>query len=94
MLSGAGLSDQPGLAQPLGEKALAEDVVDLVGSGVGQILALEVDPNVEAEGFAQTISPIDGRRPAGVVRAQLAQLGPEGRIAAKRVIGVLELEQR
>ena len=44
VLAGAGLGDHPGLAQAAGQERLAEGVVDLVGAGVGEVLALEVDP--------------------------------------------------
>ena len=43
VLAGAGLGDDPGLAEPPGEQRLAERVVDLVGAGVGEVLALEVE---------------------------------------------------
>ena len=43
VLAGAGLGDHPRLAHPLGEQRLADRVVDLVGAGVGEVLALEVD---------------------------------------------------
>ena len=42
VLAGAGLGDDPGLAEPPGEQRLAQRVVDLVGAGVGEVLALEV----------------------------------------------------
>ena len=41
VLPGAGLGDQPALAHALREQGLAEHVVDLVGSGVVQVLPLE-----------------------------------------------------
>ena len=44
VLAGAGLGDDPGLADPLGEQRLAEHVVDLVRAGVVEVLALEQDP--------------------------------------------------
>ena len=43
VLAGAGLGDDPGLAEPPGQQRLAQRVVDLVGAGVGEVLALEVD---------------------------------------------------
>ena len=46
VLAGAGLGDHPGLAQPPGQQGLAERVVDLVGAGVGEVLALEVEPDL------------------------------------------------
>ena len=50
VLAGAGLGDDPGLAQPAGQERLAEGVVDLVGAGVGEVLALEVE--AERRGWA------------------------------------------
>ena len=44
VLSRAGLRDDPPLAHALREERLAEGVVDLVGTGVGEVLALEEDP--------------------------------------------------
>ena len=44
VLAGAGLGDDPGLADPLGEQRLAQHVVDLVRAGVVEVLALEQDP--------------------------------------------------
>ena len=43
VLAGAGLGDHAGLAHALGEQRLAEHVVDLVGAGVAEVLALEQD---------------------------------------------------
>ena len=54
VLAGAGLGDHPRLAEPPGQQRLAERVVDLVGAGVGEVLALEVEPDRR-----------DPRRPSG-----------------------------
>ena len=43
VLSGSGLSDDTGLAQFLCEQRLSQHVVDLVGSGMVEVLALEED---------------------------------------------------
>ena len=43
VLAGAGLGDDPLLAEPRGEHRLAERVVELVRAGVEQVLALQVD---------------------------------------------------
>ena len=43
VLAGAGLGDDPGLAEAARQQRLPERVVDLVGAGVGQVLALEVE---------------------------------------------------
>jgi len=42
VLAGAGLGDDPPLAHPLRQEYLAKGVVELVRSGVVEILALEV----------------------------------------------------
>ena len=47
VLAGAGLGDQPALAHALGQQRLADDVVELVRPGVGQVLALEEHPHAE-----------------------------------------------
>ena len=44
VLAGAGLRDHPGLAQAAGQEGLTQGVVDLVRAGVGEILALQVEP--------------------------------------------------
>ena len=44
VLAGAGLGDDPRLADPLGQQRLAQHVVDLVRAGVVEVLALEQDP--------------------------------------------------
>ena len=43
MLAGSGFRDDALFPEALGEQDLAERVVDLVGSGVQQVLALEID---------------------------------------------------
>ena len=43
MLSGAGFGDDAFLAHAFGEQGLAYGVVDLVGAGVEEILAFEID---------------------------------------------------
>ena len=43
MLAGAGLGDDARLAHAPGEQRLADAVVDLVGAGVVEVFALEVD---------------------------------------------------
>ncbi len=111
VLAGAGLGDDPGLAEPPGEQRLAERVVDLVRAGVGEVLALEVEAEVRdarrrgrpspasrarlvADGLGQAIGTVERGRAPGEVREQLAQLGPEDRVLAERVVGGLELLER
>ena len=108
VLAGAGLGDDPGLAEAAGQQRLAERVVDLVGAGVGQVLALEVEadgrdgrgrgavagepaPASARDGRREAVGAVQRRRPAGEPRQQLAQVRPEHRIVAERVVRGLEL---
>ena len=43
MLAGAGLGDDAGLAHALGQHRLTDRVVDLVGAGVVEVFAFEVN---------------------------------------------------
>ena len=52
VLAGAGLGDDAGLAEPARQQRLAERVVDLVGAGVGEVLALEVEAEAGDRGRA------------------------------------------
>ena len=66
VLAGAGLGDHALLAHPQREQRLAERVVDLVGAGVVEVLALELDLRPAAL-LAQPLGVIQRRRPADVV---------------------------
>ena len=107
VLAGAGLGDDPRLAEAAREQRLAERVVDLVGPGVGDVLALQVQP--EACGdvappvaascarsrmqLGQTVGAVERRRATDEGREQLAQLGPEARVVAERRVRRLELRR-
>ncbi len=109
VLAGAGLGDDPGLAQAPGQQRLPQRVVDLVGAGVGEVLALEVQAELRDGGGAADgpASPAASQATAPARRSarysavsrpakrleQAAQVGPERRVVAQRVVGVLELGQ-
>ena len=79
VLSGAGLGDDPLLADALGQQGLPEDIIDLVRSGVVEVLALEQDPG--ATGLGRELRHVGQRgRPAGVVAQQPGQLAGEVRV--------------
>ena len=91
VLAGTGLGDQPGLAHPLGEQRLAEHVVDLVRTGVVEVLTLEQHANAEL--LAQPEALGEHRGAPGVVaqdRVELAAeagVGPCGRGSPPRAPG-------
>ena len=85
VLAGAGLGDDAGLAHALGEQGLAEHVVDLVGAGVVQVLALEEDPG--APGVLGEAGDLGQRAgPAGVVDQEVVELAGELRVGLGLVV--------
>ena len=72
VLTGTGLGDDPGLAEAPRQERLAERVVDLVGAGVGEVLALEVQPTASARGGRPGASPRRGPRRRGGRRGRSA----------------------
>ncbi len=66
------------------------DVVDLVRAGVGQVLALQQDPDPELLGQPAALG--DRGRPAAVVAQDAVELGPEGRVGPGVTEGRLELD--
>ena len=82
-----------GLPRRLREQRLADAVVDLVGAGVIQILALEVDLRA-AEALRPAPCMIDGARPSDVVLELIFEFGHEfGIVAVARVL-VTQLIER
>jgi hypothetical protein len=92
VLAGPRLGDHPGLAHLEGEEPLAQDVVDLVGPRVGEVLTLEQDP--DAERLRQPPGLRDRRRPPRVIAQKVVQPGAEGGIGPGRAKGLLQLQAR
>ncbi len=86
VLAGPGLGDHPLLAHPGREQSLPEDVADLVGTCVVQVLALEQDAGADALG--QPFGLVEQARAAGVLAQQPGELVGE-RLVAHRVAPVL-----
>ena len=66
VLAGPGLGDDARLAHALRQQGLADAVVDLVGAGVVQVLALEEDAGA-AGLLRQPLGEVQRRRPADVM---------------------------
>ena len=92
VLAGPGLGDDPCLAEAAGQERLAEGVVDLVGAGVVEVLALEVQAQaarlaaaagLERRGRAgrRDRSASAGRRSGGRARAAPPRTPGSSRIA-------------
>jgi hypothetical protein len=93
MLAGPGLRDDAALAHALGQQDLAHAVVDLVGAGVVQLVALEVDLGA-AEMPGQPLGEIERARPPDIVLVIVAKLGRKARVVLGRLIGALHLEDQ
>ena len=93
MLPGAGLGDDPPLAHSQGEQRLADGVVQLVRTGVTQVLALEVDVGA-AEVIAEPSSGIERRRATDEGTPVAGKLELELRVGFGLVPHVLQLLER
>ncbi len=87
VLARAGLGDQLLLAHVLGQQALAHAVVQLVGPGVVQVLALEVDLRTPQQ-VREVLAVVEGRGPALEIPADAPQLGDELGRLGDGVIGL------
>jgi hypothetical protein len=85
-----------------GQQRLAQRVVDLVGAGMGQVLALEVQPQLwdGARGAAggsvpnrvgKAVRAVERRGTAGELLEEDAELCPEAGVVAQLGVGALEL---
>ena len=75
---------------PWTKQRLAEGIVDLVRTGVAQVLPFEPDAGATETG-RQSSRRIKGGRPADVMLQQLVEPGLEPTIAARLVVGLLEI---
>ncbi len=89
VLTGTGLGDEPGLAHPLGEKRLTDDVVDLVRTGVVEILALQ--EQAQTEFLTEAVALGQARRTTGVVAEHRGEFLAPFRVVPRLVEGPLEL---
>ena len=93
VLAGAGLGDHPRLVHPLGQHDLADGVVDLVGAGVVQVLALQVDLG-PAGVFREPLGVKERRRAADVVLQVIVQPRLKLGIGLRLLVGRGELIER
>mmetsp|Transcript_20694 Transcript_20694/g.40644 ORF Transcript_20694/g.40644 Transcript_20694/m.40644 type:complete len:382 (-) Transcript_20694:398-1543(-) len=96
MLTSTSLSNDTLLANALGEKALSESVVNLVSTGVAEVLTLEVDLGT-AHALCEALSEVQRGGAANVVAAKLLKLqlklGVLGSLNVdllKLLVGILE----
>ena len=93
MLAGAGFGNDAGLAHAAGEEDLADAVVDLVGAGVEEVFALEVD--LRAAQFAgEALGKVKGRGPAAELAEVVIELALELRVLLRAEILLLQFVQR
>jgi hypothetical protein len=93
VLAGAGFGDDARLAHALGEHGLADAVVHLVGAGVIEVFALEVDLGA-AEQVGPAFGVVDRRRAADEMLQLVIVFGPEGRIGLGGSVGGLQFIER
>ena len=93
VLSGAGFGDDFGLTHAPGQQRLTHDVVDFMGAGMVQLVALEIEL-CAAEMRRQSAGEIERARPAYIVFVIPTQLGPEIRIGLGGAPGFLDIEDQ
>ena len=92
VLAGTRLRDQVLLAHAAGQQGLAEHVVDLVRTGVGEVFALE--QHAHPEPLREPVALGDRGRPARVARQQRRVLVAESGVDPRFAKVVLELLER
>ena len=93
MLAGTGLGDDPALAHPAREKNLPQGVVDLVGPGVKEILAFEVDFGT-AQFAGEALSKVKRRGASGEVLEGVCEFVLERLVLAGRRVFVRKRVER
>jgi hypothetical protein len=93
VLAGARLGHQPLFLHADGKQCLAEDVVDLVGACVTEILALEEDTGTTVL-FGQPSREVEWRGPTRIVAQEVAQAGVEATVPSGCPVGTLQLDER
>ena len=100
MLAGAGFGDDPGLAHAQREQDLADAIVDLVGAGMVELVALEPDLRALAcgSGFADMVGQpfgiIERAGAADIMFEQVVELFLERRIGLCRAIMFFQIEDQ
>jgi hypothetical protein len=89
----SGLRNEPGLAEATRHQPLPDGVVDLVRPRMQQVLALEIDAR-PPQVLRESLRMVERRRTAGVLGQPVSKLPREGRVAAKTLPRLLQLEQR
>ena len=72
VLAGAGLGDHPGGPDPLGQQRLSDGVVDLMGSGVIQVLPFQIDAGA-TQFTAQALRKVERAGPSYIFLENLIQ---------------------
>ena len=92
MLTSTGLRDDAGFAHAAGEQDLANGVVDLVGAGVQQILALEVD-FCPTELLREPFRQVERRRTTTKITQQRGEFFSKFRILPRGMVFVFQFAQ-
>ena len=93
VLAGSRLGDDALFAHAEGEQRLADGVVDLVGAGVEQVLALEPDLRAAAV-FGEALGEHEIRRPAGELAEGVVEVALELRVGLRLAVGGVESVER